>query len=370
MVTEIEKIKNTFKEIFRNRLFYLSKFVDYPLLPPEVLQITLTNRCNLDCRMCFVKYYVTKQDEELKTFEVFKLIDDAYNMGVLTIVLSGGEPFLREDIFDICRYCSQKGIRAVVTTNGILLKNKLQQIIDSRVSHLHFSLDGLEDTHDYIRNRKGCFNEIVNIIREITIFRSKTGQGPSTSIACVVMKKNIEDLPGLLKIADDLRVDTYDLLPLIPDNTDFTRFQNENLCGLQIDSPEDIAGLKKAFQKIKTIKTRHTKVNPNLDFSLFLKYYSRVLRPYDWKCFAGFKTIFVTLSDPNMTGKKVPCIFMCKGHIVFDTSKDNLESIWFSDKAIKLRREIKICKNLCFQPCFSIPSLFLFIKSKLRGLGL
>lgn len=365
MIIDINKIRNAAQGICRNRLFYISRILNYPLLPPEVLQITLTNRCNLKCQMCFVKYYVTEPEEEMTNSQILNLINDAFNMGIKVAVFSGGEPFLREDIYDICNHCFKKGLWTVITTNGTLLENKFKQIIDSRVSHLHFSVDGLEETHDYIRNKKGCFKQVMNAIKEITNFKFKNGQGPSTSLACVVMKQNVSQLPELFKIADELKIDAVDFLPLLPDNTDFTKFQNENVINLRLDYNEDIKKLKRAFIEIGNIKTRHTKLNPSFDASLFEKYYSRQLRLSDWKCFAGFKTLFITLSDPDRTGRKKPCIFMCKGHVTDILGKD-LHRLWSSKKACQLRKEIMRCKTLCFQSCFHIPKLFPFIKSKFK----
>ncbi len=348
-------------------MFYLSRFINYPLVRPEVLQVTLTNRCNLNCRMCFVNYYVTKPEEEMSTEQVLNLVNQAANKGITVAVFSGGEPFLRNDIFDIGEFCSKKKVWSVVTTNGVLLEDKIQQAIDSKISHLHFSIDGLEQTHDYIRNKAGCFKKTTGVIKEIAGHRYKTGKGPFTSLACVVMKKNISELPEMLKMADELKVDVFDLLPLLPDNTDFTEFQNENLRDLCLNQDEDIEILKKSFNEITNLKTKHTKLNPHFNPRLFVKYYAKRLSSCDWKCFAGFKTVFITLSDPGKTGTKIPCIFMCKGHITEVLEKD-MFSLWTSKKAQQLRKEIAKCKTLCYSPCFSIPDLNFLLKLKLRKL--
>ena len=361
-VWDKNKIKKGIDELCRNRLFYLSRILNYPLLQPEVLQITMTNRCNLSCRMCFVSHYVTKPEEEMPVSQILDLIDQAKNMGVRTVVLSGGEPFLREDIYDIFKHCSKKGIWTVVTTNGTLLENKLEKIIASKASHLHFSVDGLEETHDYIRG-EGSFKKVVGAIRKIADFKYKTGQGPSTSLACVIMKRNIDDLPGMFRLADELKMDVFDPLPLLPDNTDFTEFQNKNVADLVLNSEADALRLKEAFKEISNIRAKYVKLNPSFNLPLFEKYCSRRLKSCHWKCFAGYKTIFITLSDPDRSGKKVPCIFMCKGHIILG---GDIRSLWFSKKASQLRKEIKGCRTFCFQPCFYIPKFFHLIKSKLK----
>lgn len=198
-------------------------------------------------------------EDEMTLPQILKLVNDAHAMRIKTVILTGGEPFLRDDIFDICKYCFKKGMQSFVNTNGTLLEDKIQQIIDSHIDYLQFSIDGLEQTHDYIRNRKGCFKKTINVIKEITDFKCRTGKGPLINLGCVIMKRNIDELPEMFKMADELKIDAFVPIPLLPNNTDMTVLKNEKIVDLCPSSDEDIKRIKKAFREITNMKTKHIK---------------------------------------------------------------------------------------------------------------
>ena len=120
---------------------------------PCSAQMAITYRCNLKCLHCDIWKY--KKQEELETVQWIESLKKLKNwLGSFRLDISGGEPFLRSDLFDIIDFCSRNEIQAVVTTNATLLKTeiikKLSQI--NRLT-LNISIDGLSpDIHYYLKN--------------------------------------------------------------------------------------------------------------------------------------------------------------------------------------------------------------------------
>lgn len=324
----------------KNFISYLSRKVNYPFLPPEVMQVSLTYRCNLRCKMCSIAGLLPA-DEELSTRQVFHIIDETKDYGIKQLLLTGGEPFLREDIFEICKYAHDKGLVIVITTNGVLINSGISEaVVDSQVNHLHFSLDGLESTNDFFRG-PGTFNRI---IAAINILNEKRREKPSFSIgiACTVMDENVKELFEIYKLADDLGVDVINFQPLVKDNKNF----------LDKNTPEfwvkkqNLPVLKEMVLKMRAYKPRHISIHEEPRIELLPGYYEGRLTRKDWVCFGGFKTAFICFS------KNEPLVYSCHG-ICGNLDKVHLKKAWTSKEAFKLRLHSGSCRDLCMQSCYS-----------------
>lgn len=329
-----------FNKALRNFKFWLSRIINYPLISPDVIQIPLTNLCNLRCKMCSI---ARDDDRELSKEIILEIINQASAMGIKEAVLTGGEPFLRKDIFDILNYCRQKSMRWVVTTNGTLINRDLaQKLVNSGLGHLHFSLDGLEKTNDFFRG-EGNFKKTIEAIKTINEIRNKNGFALSVGIACTVMNRNLKDLFGLLEYADTVNVDVINFQPLLKNNTNTS---DRSSSDFWVDNKE-IIDLNKAIERIKNYRGRHINVYQEPDLRLFSKYYLRRLSKSDWKCFGGYKTIFICVGDDGS-----PLVYTCHG-ICGNLNIISLKKAWVSQSAQKLRKQTKKCKKLCLQSCYS-----------------
>ncbi len=150
---------------------------DSRLLPSHLLQFSkdkrpvvvwnMTKRCNLRCIHC----YARAEDEsyrgnELTTKEGKAFIDDLALFGVPVILFSGGEPILRKDLPELIDYTVKKGIRAVISTNGTLITEKMAHIFSEySLSYIGVSLDGIGEVHDAFRGKKGAFDMAIKGIR-------------------------------------------------------------------------------------------------------------------------------------------------------------------------------------------------------------
>lgn len=323
-----------------NMLFWLSRKTNYPLTCPTVIQVSLTYRCNLGCRMCSISNSLPKE-EELSTKQILHIIDEAQKYGIKELLLTGGEPLLRGDLFTIAEYCHSKGLRSIVTTNGTLIDDLMaENIINSKINHLHFSIDGLEKTNDYFRG-PGVYDKIIKAVNLLSEKRKKHNYF-SLGFACTVMDNNVGQLLELVKLADDLNLDVINFQPLVKDNSNFL----DKTLPLFWVKKENVPVLAEEIRKIKDYKGRHITIYEEPRLELLVEYYKGHLTRKDWTCFGGFKTAFVCFS------KGQPLLYSCHG-ICGNLDEVPLKKAWSSSQAQKLRIHSRNCKNLCIQSCYS-----------------
>ena len=310
--------------------------------------------------MCSVDKYLTTQEEEMTIDEVSKIIAAARKQfGIKKLVLTGGEPLLLKDvILQIAPLAREQGMTVIFTTNGFYLEGYAEQLARSGISHFHVSLDGLEKTHNYIRRNDLSFEKAANGIRILADLRQKFDLKYSIGIAMVLLKANVHELHDLFLEADSLGADVMDILPYLPDNTDFSNIDDTVLW----PDTEDMDKYLKLHKRIFKAKKGHIRINASIDSDLMAKYYNRKMLKSDWQCMAGFKNIFITMSDPKRQGKFEPCVFMCKAHIPVRDHDHDLKKIWHSAEAYAARRDIKGCDSYCYQPCFSLPSVLKLLR--------
>jgi len=281
------------------------------------------------------------EDEELSIKQIFHVVDEAKRYRIPAVLFTGGEPFLREDIFEICDYANKQGLQTIITTNGALIDNILaEKITNLKNMHLHFSIDGLENTNDYFRG-KGVFKKAVEAIKILAKKRSAKSN-ISLGIACTVMNENAGELSEMVRLADDLGVDVVNFQPLINNNADFSD-KNTPLYWVTEDR---IPVLDEEVFRIKKYKPKHVTIYEEPSLELLVKYYRGELTKRDWLCFGGFKTIFICFE------KNKPLVYSCHG-ICGNLDEVSLKQAWRSKQAYKLRIHSKKCKNVCIQSCYS-----------------
>jgi len=126
-----------------------------------------TRRCNLTCKHCRAAAEDHEYNDELTTEESFKLLDQIREVGQPIIILTGGEPLLRDDIFDIAAYGDKIGLRMVMAPNGTLLnEDNVKRLKESGIKRISVSLDGsTAASHDEFRGLHGAFDRAVNGIK-------------------------------------------------------------------------------------------------------------------------------------------------------------------------------------------------------------
>src|SRR3989344_2296480 len=125
--------------------------------PGPVVIWNLIRRCNLTCKHCYSISADKDFPGELSTAEVYRVMDDLKAFGVPVLILSGGEPLLRPDIFDISRRAKDKGFYVGLSTNGTLIdESNIDRLAGIGYDYVGISIDGLTETHHRIRRREGA----------------------------------------------------------------------------------------------------------------------------------------------------------------------------------------------------------------------
>lgn len=173
------------------------------------LWIHTNNSCNLICSHCLVNSS-PNEDKGLSTGTIKKIIDDAVKLGTTRFYFTGGEPFMRKDIFDLIDYvCNRKKSELIILTNGTLLKGEIIEWLekfDKGLLKIQISLDGSKpEINDPLRG-KGSFSQIVKGIKNIV----EAGFFPT--VTTVVTNSNIGDIPEITKLLAHSGVKTHHLL--------------------------------------------------------------------------------------------------------------------------------------------------------------
>jgi len=155
-------------------------------LPPHMLQFSsdlrpivvwnVTNRCNLACEHCYIRAEDRNYANELTTEEAKAFITDVAEMQCPVLLFSGGEPLVRADVYELSAFARDNGLRPVLSTNGTLITPAVAaKLKDAGIEYVGVSVDGLPETHDRFRGRKGAFDEALAGIRNADAAGLKTG---------------------------------------------------------------------------------------------------------------------------------------------------------------------------------------------------
>ena len=178
--------------------------------PGPVVIWNLIRRCNLLCKHCYAISGDVDFPGELSRVEVFEVMDDLKAFRVPVLILSGGEPLLRADIFDISRRAKDLGFYVGLSSNGTLIDGtNIGRIQDIGYDYVGISLDGLGETHDRFRGRDGAFQESLAAVR---LCRER---GIKVGLRFTMTLDNARQLPALLDLAEAEGVDKFYLSHLV-----------------------------------------------------------------------------------------------------------------------------------------------------------
>ena len=164
----------------------------------------LIRRCNLTCQHCYSISADRDFPGELNTSEVFAVMDDLRGFGVPVLILSGGEPLLRADIFDIAARAKTLGFYVGLSSNGTLIDAGMAaRLAGLGLDYLGVSLDGMAATHDRFRRLEGGF------ARAAAGIRLARDAGMKVGVRYTLTEDNAADLPALLQWVDDEGIDKF-----------------------------------------------------------------------------------------------------------------------------------------------------------------
>ncbi len=181
---------------------------DSSKLPSHLLQFSkdkkpvvvwnCTRKCNLKCVHCYAQSKNIDYKGELTTEEGKALIDDLADFGVPVILFSGGEPMMRKDLPELASYAREKGIRAVISTNGTLITPEKAKVLkEIGLSYVGISLDGMKKVHDKFRGVEGAFD------RAIEGMRNCKKEGIKVGLRFTINKRNAQEIPSIFKLLEE-----------------------------------------------------------------------------------------------------------------------------------------------------------------------
>jgi heme d1 biosynthesis radical SAM protein NirJ len=157
----------------------------------------ITKKCNLRCIHCYSDSHHKEYEGDLTTEEAKKVIDDLSDFGIPVIIFSGGDPILRDDIFEIAGYAGSKGIRCALSTNGVLIERDTAEAIrDAGFSYTGVSIDGIGVINDKFRGMIGAYNKAIEGIRNCRDCGVRTG------LRLTLSKRTLPQLPAIFDLSE------------------------------------------------------------------------------------------------------------------------------------------------------------------------
>ncbi|PLX44065.1 MAG: heme d1 biosynthesis radical SAM protein NirJ [Hyphomicrobiales bacterium] len=173
-------------------------------LPGPVVIWNLIRRCNLKCKHCYAISADVDFPGELGTEDIYAVMDDLKGFRVPVLILSGGEPLLRPDIYDISRRAKQMGFYVGLSTNGTLIDaGNIGTIRDIGYDYVGISLDGIGETHDRFRVMEGAYAASLNAMR---LCRDN---GIKIGARFTMTMDNADELAQMLALIEEERIDKF-----------------------------------------------------------------------------------------------------------------------------------------------------------------
>lgn len=295
------------------------------LSAPETVHLTLTKKCNLSCSLC----YETKKDvPEMSKGAIFALIDKLAKMRVFQLAIGGGEPFLREDIFDIIEYCQKKGIVPNITTNGTLIDSSFIKRMGHSVGGVSVSLNGYSSETNIGRD-PNSFDDAVQGMKRLLAAEIPTG------VNVLVSKKSLPYIEETFCFLKGLGVKWINVLRL--------KLGQRNMhLNQYVLSKDDLKILKKVLDRWNGL------VNINVDTALTFLMCTvptqQLREKAVYGCVAGIR--FCTI---DCNGDVYPCSFFKDSrYIAGNVLNGDFEEMWLNSDIFKTFREMgKRLKGRC-----------------------
>jgi radical SAM protein with 4Fe4S-binding SPASM domain len=170
--------------------------------PPQrgikpVVILNCTARCNLRCLHCYSDSDCATNPRELTTLQAKTFIQQVADYGCPVLLFSGGEPLMREDVFELISFAKTCGLRTALSTNGTLINQDIaKRLYDTGLSYVGISLDGPKEIHEAFRGQKGCFDKTMKAFEYCMLAGVKTG------LRCTMTRQNIGSVGEIFDIAE------------------------------------------------------------------------------------------------------------------------------------------------------------------------
>lgn len=162
----------------------------------------MTQRCNLKCVHCYAHAVEpSRHKDPISTDQAKAIIDDLAAFGAPVMLFSGGEPLVREDLVELAKYATSRGMRAVISTNGTLItKAKARELKGVGLSYVGISLDGAEEVHDRFRAVPGSYKMALKGVENCQ------AEGLKVGLRFTINKRNAAEIPHLFDLIEAMEV--------------------------------------------------------------------------------------------------------------------------------------------------------------------
>jgi len=287
----------------------------------------LTRNCNLNCMHCRASASGVSHEGELSTLDCKRIIDDIASFSSPTIILTGGEPLLRDDLFEIIEYGNGKGLRLVIALNGTLLDGvKALKLKNNGIRRVSLSIDGKDGAdHDSFRGVAGSFDAVMNAAKTLSDIALPF------QINTTVTKLNVNDLEQIYNVVKSSGACAWHGFLLVPVG------RAVELKGKELDAVmyESILGWLYTVEKDKEIEIKVT----------CAPHYYRIVKekgdmPASAGCLAGKSFMFI-----SHKGIAQPC-----GYLEVpsgDVKKDSVRKVWEESPVFNSLRDLSSYKGKC-----------------------
>jgi MoaA/NifB/PqqE/SkfB family radical SAM enzyme len=313
---------------------------------PYAVSFWLTNRCNLQCSMCFVNKPSGEDRKELGIDELKKVLDDLRRWHP-RIGITGGEPLLRNDLVDFIYHTKRLGLKVGLNSNAVLIdEDYAKALVSSGLDNLTVSVDGPPNIHDQIRGKSGLFERAIQGIRHVHEARVKAGKiRPLLRITCTITKENQDNFAELGAIASDPELGLEDMgiqhLWFIPPDLRmrqrdvFTKTMGQdspNLDGFVVENHGINPGIViKTLGQLKQIATIPVVENPKLDEDGIKRYYLEEAPVLAKPCYSRFLRLEI-----NPYGDVTPCLSWIAGNV----REQSVRDIWNNERYRRFRQTL------------------------------
>lgn len=309
---------------------YRNSIIHNPPLRNLFLELTL--RCNEQCIHCGSRCGEHTAPSELTAKQYKKILDSIkrdFDISRIQLDITGGEPLLRKDFFEIMEYANKLGYIWGMTSNATLITDEIAENLHKcGMRTISVSIDGTEDTHDKIRGRKGAFAATMKGIDALI----RCGRFEHVQITSVMNHQNINELPLMFDMFEDINIDSWRIINIEP-------------MGRAKDHPELVLTNDEYRYMFDFIREKRMQGYPlTYGCSHFLGYeYERIVRDWYFLCNAGFYTASITAN-----GDIVACLDierrpeLVQGNIL----KDNFKDVW-QNKFKIFRTNLSECNSKC-----------------------
>lgn len=298
--------------------------------------IAITNRCNSACRMCDIP----KQElNELSTSCWKEVIKDASSIGASAVVFSGGEPLLRNDIFELISFVKKNNMGACITSNGLMINEKTaSDLSNSGVDVVNVSIEGSKDTHDYLRGKE-TFEKVISALSNLKKYSIES------TVATMVSRYNYKHLPYIVNLAMEYGATTMKFQPF---NALFLKDKSKK--SEFLISGEEKAGLVQAIGDVISLCGKYgINTNPIAYLEKIPAYLNKEFFYYNNACGALW-----TSCPINSIGEVYPCwALVRKDKLIGNITKKRLMGLWNSKNHNMIREKIKKegCSG-CMMSCY------------------